>query len=126
MKARRGQALTEFMTLMAIMAIYFLVFTAIYSYQKADQFYYQQGLRAKTVADELALAANAAYIGGNGTQVGVYLANANQTVSVVGSGIQVIRRYNIIDSPLLTTAVGGNLTWGEKIARNENGNVTFG
>ncbi len=120
----RGQALFEFMMVAAIVSLYLGIFTIVYAGQNANIYAFSQGLEAKSAAEVLALASNAAYIAGNGSTVGFSILNATQNVSIAANRAQVRRLFVLMQSGLVTSTVAGDLSSGEKTASNDDGNVT--
>ncbi len=121
----RGQSLAEFMILLSVIIVYFLVFADVYGSQKTMQYELTESLNGKETADLFASAANEVYIGGNGSTSSVYLDSAFQNISIVGSNVQVQRAHSLVQSPLLLTEVSGNFSPGQKTVLNVNGNVSI-
>jgi len=98
----RGQALLEFMLLLAIMTVYLVVLSLVYGSQNAYQFRFTEMALGKVTADSVAMAANEAFIGGNGSNVTATVKNATKSISVISNFVQVARYDALVDSPLQT------------------------
>ena len=122
----RGQSLSEFMILLSVMVLYILAFMMIYGGQQTNQFYFLESLLGKTVGESVALGASAAYIAGNGSEVGVRISSMEGDVNISGHSVQVMLEDRVVHSPLVCSAVGGNFSAGLRTARNHYGNITLG
>ena len=125
-KKSRGQSLSEFMILLSVMMLYAVVFTVIFSGQQSGQFRFIESLLGKTAAESIGMAADAAYIAGNGSEAVVRIGSIEANISVAGHSVLVSLVDRVVGSPLVTSSVNGNYSSGQKTARNSYGNITIG
>ena len=120
----RGQSLAEFMILLSVIIVYFLVFTGIYGSQRQMQFEITDAMQAKETGELFAAASSEVYLSGNGSTVSFFLDNALQNISMVGNTVQIQRLHNLVQVPAISSAVSGNFSPGQKTISNVNGNVS--
>ncbi|MFA5247012.1 MAG: hypothetical protein WC408_03955 [Candidatus Micrarchaeia archaeon] len=121
----RGQSLSEFMILLSVMVLYIMVFSMIYGGQQTNQFYFLEALLGKTAGESVAMASNAAYIAGNGSQTSISVPSIEGDFSIISHSVLVTLEDRVISSPMITSSVSGNLSAGPKTARNSYGNITI-
>lgn len=124
-RASRGQSLTEFMILLSVMVLYLSTFSLIYSGQQQNQIYFIKSLLGMETTDSVALRANAAYIAGNGSEVNLTVANTSSNISIMNHVAQRALEDGVVASSLVTSAVHGNFSMGQKTARNFYGNISI-